>query len=358
MKSPIPDLQKMSTAIQADRALKQAVAALEKAEHSAVTWFGEILRRGLFRELGYSSIYQYAQAELKWSRTRTGDFIRLARKLAELPVVRESVSRGELGYTKARELIKVATPRTEKGWVEEAKSSTRQELARKVKRVKEKARRRSAGQGELLPEPQVGALAAEVPVRVNLEMTPAQFARYEALVEKLHKLGAMGDKVETMLQGLALLVEQRGTSGRVIERATGDSPGVAPRGASVQVHVHSCPDCRRATIATSRGDLELSRAERDRLACDARVKEPGKRNRSLIPPGRRGEVLGRDGHRCRAPGCANTRFLEVHHIKARSRGGGNDPDNLITLCSACHRLWHERGGLPPGVIRIPSAPRR
>ena len=34
----------------------------------------------------------------------------------------------------------------------------------------------------------------------------------------------------------------------------------------------------------------------------------------------------------------------AHHAlieSARAQGGSNDPDNLITLCSACHRMWHE-----------------
>ena len=33
--------------------------------------------------------------------------------------------------------------------------------------------------------------------------------------------------------------------------------------------------------------------------------------------------------------------LEVHHIKPRSQGGTNVPNNLITLCSKCHKQVHE-----------------
>lgn len=40
--------------------------------------------------------------------------------------------------------------------------------------------------------------------------------------------------------------------------------------------------------------------------------------------------------------CGHTRVLEVHHKQARARGGTHEPANLITLCAACHRLWHER----------------
>ena len=43
--------------------------------------------------------------------------------------------------------------------------------------------------------------------------------------------------------------------------------------------------------------------------------------------------------------------LEVHHIIPKSRGGTNDKNNLIKICSKCHGLAHniefknERGGL-------------
>ena len=353
--SSIPEFQKNCPAAEADSRLKQAVGAMEKSEHAVVLWFGEILRRGLFRELGYSSIYQYATVELKWSKTRTGDFMRLARKLEELPAVKESVTSGELGYTKAREIIKVATPKTEESWVAEARYSTRRELARKVGRVRTKARRRNAGQGELLVEPRLEALAADVPVRVHLEMTPVQFARYEALVEKLHKVGGATDKVEDLLQGLSMLVDQRGTPLVATRSAgTGSRPD-APRGASVQLHVRRCPECERTTVATSRGDLELGRAEREKAACDSQVIEQEKRSHSVIPPSRRREVMARDGHRCQAPGCPNTRFLEVHHIKPQAKGGGSELQNLVTLCSACHRLWHEHGGSLQIATRIPLA---
>ena len=102
------------------------------------------MRRKLYRKLGYSSINHYARCELKFSKTRTGDFVQLARKLEQLPAVRESVAKGELGYTKAREIVKVASPENENGWVEEAKKSSRRDLENKVA----VARRRADGQTE------------------------------------------------------------------------------------------------------------------------------------------------------------------------------------------------------------------
>ena len=98
------------------------------------------------------------------------------------------------------------------------------------------------------------------------------------------------------------------------------------------------------TVQTNSGERELSKADTERMHCDAAVCEHGGRNTTTIPPRVRREVLARDKHSCRAPGCGRTRFLEIHHIVVRQQGGDNNPENLITLCASCHRLWHERGG--------------
>jgi len=50
------------------------------------------------------------------------------------------------------------------------------------------------------------------------------------------------------------------------------------------------------------------------------------------------EILERDGWRCQV--CGSLRGLEVHHVQLRSQAGEDTDDNLITLCSACHRRIH------------------
>lgn len=38
--------------------------------------------------------------------------------------------------------------------------------------------------------------------------------------------------------------------------------------------------------------------------------------------------------------CGRGESIHAHHIKARSDGGDDAPDNLMDLCSACHAEWH------------------
>ena len=49
-------------------------------------------------------------------------------------------------------------------------------------------------------------------------------------------------------------------------------------------------------------------------------------------------VLQRDGMRCQI--CGRMQQLEVHHLQFRSRGGTDNLDNLVAMCSACHRQLH------------------
>jgi len=327
--------------------LRRAVDAFKDAEHNVIVWFAEMKRRRLYRELGHGSMRQYAIQELGFSATRAADFGRLADCLESLPRIREKVASGELGYTKAREIVAVASPETEAAWLNAAESSSRRELEEKVRRVRRRAaarRRKTAaavGQTELLPadDPAVETLAESVPSTVSLRMTAEQRARYDALWQKL----GSAPNAEDLLQALANLAESLADATASAETSCAD---ISPRGDKppMQIVVLQCPECGAMETAGQ----PLDRVDAERVQCDATVGRPGHRNSTTIPPRVRREVLARDRSVCQAPGCHHRAFLEIHHLVPRARGGSNEPSNLVTLCSACHRLWHERG-CPPGM---------
>ncbi len=58
-------------------------------------------------------------------------------------------------------------------------------------------------------------------------------------------------------------------------------------------------------------------------------------NRSLSSR-ERNAILERDGHQCTR--CGGRVKLQVDHIIPRSRDGSNDPSNLQTLCTPCHKV--------------------
>ncbi len=267
--------------------LQRSLTAMDNAHQCAVLWFGEVMRRRLFRDLGCSSINQYAIQKLGFSKSRTDDFVRLARQLENLPAVREAVANGELGYTKTREIVSVATPETQVPWLEAAKG-TRKELIHEVKKAKAAAKV-DPGQGELLPASKPVVAPRELPVRFQVDLTPEQEARRAALVERLHKLGGVpNDRAELMLEALAALLETKELRGQKCPRGHLDSRP------PVQIHVHEKEG--RMTVQTHAGEREMSRAESEQMRCDAAVCEHGGRNTTTIPPRVRREVLARDKH--------------------------------------------------------------
>lgn len=65
-----------------------------------------------------------------------------------------------------------------------------------------------------------------------------------------------------------------------------------------------------------------------------------KRNATkTVSPGVRQAILDRDGHKCFF--CGATTNLHVHHMTPRSKGGTDDPENLLVVCEKCHTWLHE-----------------
>jgi 5-methylcytosine-specific restriction endonuclease McrA len=66
-------------------------------------------------------------------------------------------------------------------------------------------------------------------------------------------------------------------------------------------------------------------------------------------------VLERDKRTCRA--CGSRDYIDVHHKKLRSAGGGNTTDNLLCLCRYCHAMVHAymlfiHGASADGTLRF------
>ncbi len=291
----LPEFAADQPAAMVDASLRQALYACDRAQECAVLWFAEVQRRGLYRQLGFASLQMYAVQALGFSDNRYWLFKRLADDLERLPVLRDAVATGTIGWTKARQVARVATAETQDVWVAKAQSIGRRELEVAVKAAT--ARRPP------VPEVQLDFEVASSPVAdppsiISLRADGVRLARYEALVEKAHKLG------------------------------------LAPEGAD-----------RLDLVLAGRGEKRLAPAQVESLACDARVRREGGPNRATIPPSVRAAVLARDRHRCAAPGCRSTRFLEVHHVLPRRLGGSNRAENLTTLCSRCHGFVHEHEGM-------------
>jgi len=284
-----------------------------------------------FIELGYSSVHQYAEVELDLSARQTGDLLRIARALPDLPHLREAFEAGRVGWTKARELVRVATGETDAAWTERALSATSRELERQVAACRE---------GEPPPASEdVPLRPARVRMTFTLESADAQvLTRALKVLRRRLETGSDEDDDGALLAEMArrVLAEPVESSG---ETAASDQP-VPPERHRVVLEL--CPRCQGARA----GEHAVSEEVLGEATCDAEVVDlrpgPGQgRLTHQVPPARRRAVLHGHGTRCAVPYCRSTLWLDVHHILPRVAGGTHDLANLVPLCSLHHRLVHE-----------------
>jgi len=119
---------------------------------------------------------------------------------------------------------------------------------------------------------------------------------------------------------------------------------------------------KRAAAAES-GPANSERSERVESVRSELVRSKSRaRSRKSVPGERKPltarelhTVNARDGRRCtfidvNGNRCPNERWLHVHHVQSVARGGTNEPENLITLCSRHHQLVHQFSN----ILRAPT----
>ena len=103
-------------------------------------------------------------------------------------------------------------------------------------------------------------------------------------------------------------------------------------------------------------------AKRQTKESGAFVLRPGITNPALWYPDRppkaewdriRDIVLKRDNYTCRGCGHRALKYMNVHHLE---ESGENTPENLATLCVACHAVQHMGRNLDLQIIEIWESP--
>ena len=286
------------------------------------------------------------------------EHVRVARALGGLPLLARALARGELSYSKVRELTRVATPETEERLLAAGRAGTAEHVERLVRgwrrmdlkaEAREAALQYAARSLHVYPDADgtmriKGRLTAEV----GALLVKALAAAREALYQRTRDHSPDSDP-PTMEQqqadALALLAEA------ALHHEL--DPGAPGERYQVVVHV----DAELLADATQPGQSVLDEGTRvpagtsQRLACDAsrvvmrhddegRVIEVGARTRT-VPPALRRALHARD-RGCRFPGCG-VRFGQGHHIRHWAHGGPTTLSNLALLCRRHHRAVHEEG---------------
>jgi Domain of unknown function (DUF222)/HNH endonuclease len=274
------------------------------------------------------------------------EHVRVARRLAELPLIHEAFACGELSYAKVRALTRVAEPESEEELLELARHMTASQLERAVRAYR-------------------SVTAAQANDLQALAYVGYTWAEDGSLIIRARLAPEDGALVLRALEAARDRLQERGWEG---ERSSAEPPRPTPAEAFVAMADMSLADEKRDRSGGERYQVvvhvdsthgksvledgsALSDETARRLACDASVVqlverdgEPlsvGRKTRT-IPPSIRRALHARD-RRCRFPGCDNRRFLDAHHIRHWASGGETKMGNLVLLCGRHHRFVHEAG---------------
>jgi hypothetical protein len=331
--------------------------AVFEAELGRSLLLGE--REAVHRHLGFATYAEYLERLFGFSPREVKDRLRVARALEELPRLGEALETGQLCWSAARELTRVATPGTEEAWLSASSDKT-------VRQVEELVSGRVRGDGPDAPpndEARRHVLRFEVS-GATLALVNEALAKFRRDVESpLDEEEALALMARAVLGGprlagtssyqIALVVcehcergwqEGKGELVRV-------TPDVVAMAACDAQHIGRVPPRPRAVSPSSQRDASPGTETHVGAPVPSVQGKGPKRASQTIPPRVRRLVQSRDHEACVVPGCRCRVFVDVHHLDPRSEGGNHDPDNLVTLCCAHHKRVHE-GSLI--IVRSPE----
>lgn len=287
-------------------------------------------RIGGWRRLGYASETQYARERLGMSSSSLLARRALAVRLETLPHVSAALGAAQIGVEAAFQVVRVATPRTEAAWVERARRRT-------VKHLREEV------------------AAARVAVRVSGEADCPP--PVDAELDAFHELE------RAVVSGRAGLGKKPDHGGPGAARPA--EPASAERRAWFEM-LGSLAQWLESGLQMSAGGSPASRSSAGRVALRLRMSRATyawwrgleDRARRWLPGGMSwvrvlclstwqawkhlfgvdvayGRIYIRDRYRCLSPVCSR-RDVTPHHLRFRSAGGGDEDDNVATICSWCH----------------------
>ena len=381
----------------AHEALSRLARARAAADAEEGRWLLAAERAAVHVHLGYGSFREYIERLFGYRPRSLQEKLRVAEALEGMPALAQALSSGELSWSAARELTRVAVRDTEQEWLQFARGKTLRQLEQVLayqrpgdtpasppdlsaqrhtlrfevaadtlalfREARSELRRRAGAPLDddsallelarcVLGGPRDEGRAS---YQVVLNVCPAcgngrqqaagelvpvdpdvvNMAQCDAQHVSL-EAGPIAGPSETPANDRELNAE-RGEVAATSEPATDRGAHV---GTSTRPSVGSLDEqsAQRSSGSSAAGRAVTNRALQTNVAADATGVLP--RAKQTIPPALHRAVLLRAQHRCQVPGCSNARWVDVHHLRLRSEGGRHSLQNLLCLCGAHHRAVH------------------
>lgn len=346
--------------------IAEHAAHLDAATHRLLADLRAFDAAGGWYRQGARNCAEWLSWRVGWSGNTAREHVRVANRLAELPLIDEALRRGELSYCKVRAMTRVATRENEALLLEDARLSTGNQLEQICSKYAAVRRREGATANDDLRRRHVSKRELDDGmVSINAVLLPDEaMLVWEALTriarDRALALAKEEGSTQTPPARTPTIVhakpERLSRIDALVQLSTealrGERPERSPIEVVVTVSAETLDGCNADGIGTTADGTCLGAELTRRLACDAGVVmmledaagnalHVGRKKRT-IPASTKRALLRRD-RTCRFPGCCNRVFLDGHHAKHWAEGGETTLANLVSLCGFHHRFVHEYG---------------
>lgn len=128
-------LEKGLPAAEVDRRLVALTRVHRRVEAALCFYLREVDQRRLYLRFGHASTIDYARERLGFEDRKTRTFLFVAERCRSLPQLGEALRRGDLPWTKARELVRIAQPETEQQWLDKCQALSNRQLESEVRKA-------------------------------------------------------------------------------------------------------------------------------------------------------------------------------------------------------------------------------
>ena len=128
-------MKKGLPAKEVDRRLVALSRVHRRVESVLCFYLQEVEDRRLYLKYGFASVVDYARERLGFEDRKTRTLVQMAERFEKLPHLEKAFRSGDIPWTKAREVVKVAKPETERDWLAKCRKMTNRQLEQEVRRT-------------------------------------------------------------------------------------------------------------------------------------------------------------------------------------------------------------------------------
>jgi hypothetical protein len=362
--------------------ITQLAGHINATNHRFLTLLGEFDNRNGWSDWATQSCAHWLNWKCGIAMRAAREKVRVAHALAKLPRISAAMEKGELSYSKVRELTRVASEATEEALLMTARHGTAQHVEtlvrhfRRCKEAEELSREALQQANRFLSyhyeDDGSLVLKARLPAEAGAVILKALDVAIEELPKEEPERSEVSDGLSRDSLSSASFVAADGPAGPPTVKSTlrmkrADALGLMAEsflqhgaeamngGDKYQIVVHVAEETlknKEAGTCEFEDGASIAAETARRCACDASIVEiiededgdllnVGRKTRS-IPPALKRALNSRDKG-CRFPGCCNKKYVDGHHVQHWANGGETKLSNLVTFCRFHHHLVHEDG---------------